>query len=276
MYSFEIPPCDIRKVYQLTGEDSLRYVLCRLLFEVSKSLDITRFGFHVVKKVVEEVTKAIKHNKYQELTGKPKVSRDGYTEKSEDYIILDRILGISLTNIIYWKTKEIKEREIQNKIIRIINPLMECQYSVGRNSVAQVLLDYLSIMEFDEKIIRIVEEVLKKKVKVWNEYYEEIEAAILIPVFSYLISCPVSDYIEVCKNIEKDNSWDEYIYMDDIANSEEMKKSENFKENIDTEKTNSSKDNMNTNKIRIPKGDMDNRTWYAYIHKSVFEATWRG
>ena len=32
MHSFEIPPCDIRKVYQLTGEDSLRYVLCRLQY----------------------------------------------------------------------------------------------------------------------------------------------------------------------------------------------------------------------------------------------------
>ena len=60
--------------------------------------------------------------------------------------------------------------------------------------------------------------------------------------------------------------------MDDIANSEEMTKAENSKENTDTE---SSKDYMNTNKIRIPKGDMNNRTWYAYIHKSVFEAIWR-
>ncbi len=244
----------------------------RKIFEVSKSLDITRFGFHEVKKIVDEVTKALKHNKYQEITENSEDSSGGYTEKSEDYILLDKILGISLTNIIYWKTKKIKEREMQDNIIRIINPLMKCQYSVGRNSVAQVLLEYLSIMEFDEKIIRILEEVLKKKVKVWNEYYEEIEAAILIPVFSYLVSCPVSDYIEVCKNIEKDNSWGEYIYMDDIANSEEMTKAENSKENTDTE---SSKDYMNTNKIRIPKGDMNNRTWYAYIHKSVFEAIWR-
>ena len=35
-------PCDIRKVYQLTGKDSLRYVLCRLHKIGNESMAIFR------------------------------------------------------------------------------------------------------------------------------------------------------------------------------------------------------------------------------------------
>ncbi len=247
----------------------------RKIFKCSKSTDITRFSFHKTRIIVEKVMKALRNTKRRRGAGNWEDNSCSYIEGKEDYILLDRILGISETNIIYWKTKEIKERIVQDCVIKIIKPLMRCQYSAGRNYVAQVLFNYLNIMEFDEKIIRIVEEILTKEVKVWNEYYEEIEAAILIPIFSYLINCPVSDYIEVCESIEEENSWSEYIYMDDIENSEEMKKAEDSKGNADIEKVENTTSDVNTDKIRIPKEYMNNRTWYAYLHKLIFEAIWR-
>lgn len=85
----------------------------------------------------------------------------------------------------------------------------------------------------------------------------------------------MSDYIEVCESIEEENSWSEYIYMDDIENSEEMKKAEDSKGNADIEKVENTTSGVNTDKIRIPKEYMNNRTWYAYLHKLIFEAIWR-
>lgn len=236
----------------------------------ASSLDITRFSFYNVKKIVDAVTQKLKEGEdYKEDS---EDYNKGYIEGAEDYILLDKILGISLTNIIYWKTKEIEKRELQDNIIEIVSSLAKCHFSTGRNSVAEVLFDYLEATDYNEYILQEVREILKKKIKIWNEYYEEVEAVILCPIFNYLKDHSENDLIELCKGKENDgkknnsiwgkDTWGEYIYMEEIAENSEMIK-------VRTVKGNEKED-----KIRIPKGNMDNRTWYAYIHKTVFDAIW--
>lgn len=254
------------------------------------SLDITRFSFYNVKKIIDAVTEALmtdkENNKNYDVS---------YIEGVEDYILLDEILGISLTNIVYWKTKEIKGREIQDDIIEIVPYLAKCRYSTGRDSVAQVLLDYLEMVDYNKNIIREVGKMLKKEVQVWNEYYEKVEAVVLCPIFRYLEECSENDLIKVCKDMEENNAWDEYIYMDEIVEDNKKKEDENTKNDENKEdiwdeyiymdeivEGDKKKEDENTednkkkkeDKIRIPKGDMNNRTWYAYIHKTVFDAIW--
>lgn len=237
----------------------------RKIFERNdQSLDITRFGFYNTRKIIEAVTKKLKEIEKERNIEDQEVRKvcDSryYTEGIEDYILLDKILGISLTNIIYWKTKEKKEREVQDLVITITKHLAKCQYSVGRNLVAQVLLDYLAATDYNKRIMEKVEKSLEKAVKVWNEFYEEVEAALLVPIFNYLKNCPISDYEELCESIEDESSWGNYIYMDEIADEEGGEEDKNWTaENI---------------KIRIPKGNMDRKTWYAYIHQTVFNAIW--
>ena len=260
------------------------------------SLDITRFSFYNVKKIVDAVTKELLTD--EESMNYKEDNKDydkGYIEGVEDYILLDEILGISLTNIIYWKTKEIKEREVQDNIIEIVPYLAKCLYSTGRDSVAQVLFDYLEAVNHNKDIIREVGEMLKKEVQVWNEYYEEVEAVVLCPIFRYLKGCSENELIEVCKGIEGKNAWNEYIYMDNIIEDNKKKENENAKkdenkedvwdeiiyideivEDDEKKEDENVEDNekMKEDKIRIPKGYMNNRTWYAYIHKAVFDAIW--
>lgn len=240
----------------------------RKIFVNSTSLDITRFSFYNVKKIVDAVTKTLTTEEKSLIYKKDNEDYNkGYIEGVEDYILLDKILGISLTNIIYWKTKGIDKREVQDNIIEIVFYLAKCYCSIGRNSVTEVLLDYLEATDYNENILREIREVLKRKIKMWNEYYEEAEAVILCPIFSYLKECSEKDLIEMCESKENDSIWDkgawgEYIYMEEIAKISEMIK-------VKIVKSNEKED-----KIRIPKGNMDNRTWYAYIHKTVFDAIW--
>lgn len=223
--------------------------------------DITRFSFYNVTKIVEAVTKELKKANGENYKEDDKDYNCGYIEGREDYLVLDEILGITLTNIIYWKTREIKDREIQENIIKVVSYLAKCHYSTGKNFVAQVLMDYLEAVDYNAEIIRRVGEFLKKEIKRWDEYYEEIEAVGLYSLFSYLKGCSESDLVEVCKDIKGDN-WSEYMYMEEIAKNEKMIR-------IDGEGK-----YKKEKKIRIPKGNMDNRTWYAYIHKTVFESIW--
>ena len=212
-----------------------------------QSFDITRFSFYNTKKIVNEVIEALIKKEIRED------KEIKYIEGMEDFILLDEILGVSVTNIIYWKTKEIKKREVQDNIIEIVPYLLKCNSLVGKNLVTQVLLDCLKAIKYNTTIVREVVKFLEKETDIWNQYYEEIEAVNLCTVFNYLIECPESDLIKVCKDIERENKWDKYIYMDEIIKDDEM---------------------MEDKKVRIPVGDMDNRTWYAYIHKTVFEAIW--
>ena len=260
------------------------------------SLDITRFSFYNVKKIVNAVTEALmttkKNMDYEEDNKDYDVS---YIEGVEDYILLDEILGISLTNIVYWKTKEIRGREIQDNIIEIVPYLAKCRYFTGRDSVTHVLLDYLETVDYNKNIIREVGKMLKKEVQVWNEYYEKVEAVVLCPIFRYLEECSENDLIKVCKDMEENNAWDEYIYMDEIVEDNKKKEDENAEDDENKEdiwdeyiymdeivEDNKKKEDENAednkkkkeDKIRIPKGDMNNRTWYAYIHKTVFNAIW--
>ncbi len=292
----------------------------RVLFDVHRyifvkpnerlqSVDITRFSFSNVKKIVDAVAEALKTNGASMGDKVDSKDDDSYIEGAEDYILLDEILGISLTNLIYWKTKEIEVREIQDNIITIVPYLAKCHYLDGRNLVARVLLDYLGVMDYNRNIIREIEEMLKKEINVWNEYYEEVEAVTLCAVFNYLKDLSENDLKEVCKGIEETSAWDEYSYMDEIAKDYKKKEDVNVEnndkkediwdvyidgdENIEeenVEEENAEEENVEEenvgeenvesdekkkeNKIRIPKGDMDNRTWYAYIHKTVFDAIW--
>lgn len=208
----------------------------------SPAEDITKFSFYNIKKIIREVIEPLEQTK----------NRGEYKEGAEDFLLLDRILGISLTNIIYWKTKEITDRDKQDEIIRTVCQLGKCNCLVERNLIAQVLLDYLKATEYNKGIMQTIARSFGKVIKAWNEYHEEIEAVVLCPVFKELEKCSVNDLIEVCEMIEDGKAWEEYIYLDEI-----------------------SADNMlDDSKVRIPKKAMDNRTWYAYIHKTVFEAIW--
>ena len=121
-----------------------------------------------------------------------------------------------------------------------------------RNLIAQVLLDYLKATEYNKDVMQKLAGSLGKDIKAWNEYHEEIEAVVLCSVFKGLEKCSVNDLMEACEMIEDGKAWDEYIYLDEIS--------------VD--------DMMDASKIRIPKKVMDNKTWYAYIHRAVFEAVW--
>ncbi len=220
-----------------------------------KSDIITKFSFYNVDKIVKEVIEAL-------VEKEKKTNNASYIEGMEDFSLLDEILGISLTNIIYMKTKAVTTREVQDRIIKVVARLAECHFVTGRNLVAQVLLDYLEAIDYNTDIVYEVEKSLKRKIKEWNEWYEEVEAVHLCTIFKYLLECPRSDLVEVCKDI-KGGNWSEYMYMEEIAKNENMIK-------VDGE----GKYKIEK-RIQIPKGTMNNRTWYAYIHKTVFEAIWR-
>lgn len=229
----------------------------RVLFDVHRKLfinfnnhkesnDITKFSFYNVNKIVKGVIEAL-------IEKEKKINNVNYIEGIEDFILLDEILGISLTNVIYMKTKEIMTREVQDRIIKVVACLAKCHFVTGRNLVAQVLLDYLKAIDYNTNIVCEVEKGLKRKIKEWNEYYEEVEAVHLCTIFKYLLKCPRHDLVKVCKDIEREKKWNEYVYMDEIIKDNNM---------------------VEDTKVRIPIKDMDNRTWYAYIHKTVFEAIW--
>ena len=221
-------------------------------YQSKQSSDITRFSFYNVKKIIEAITESLSEEK----------NSGDYKEGGEDFLLLDEILGISLTNIIYWKTKEIDRRELQDAIVEIVPYLAKCRCHTGKNSVAQVLLDYLRATDYNADVIQGVRSFLKKEVKVWNEYYEEVEAVKLCSFFNALKKFSVSDLIDLCKDMDNGDMWRKYIYMEEIAEDNDMIKVAKINEH------------EQENKIRIPKKNMDSRTWYAYIHKTVFEAIW--
>ena len=231
-----------------------------------KSDDITKFSFYNTDKIVREVTEVLQRGvrasvsmgtgEDKEGIGHDDIDENGdYIEGEEDYILLDRILGISLTNIVYWKTRNVKGREIQDRIIRIVRAVAKCHYVIGRNLVMQVLLDYLQAAKYESVIINKIESFLVKNIKVWNEYYKEIEAVHICPLFGSFLKEKYSldDYNKECKAQKGNMAWEKYMYMDEIK---------------------ADKDMLECKKVRIPKKEMDSRTWYAYIHKCVFEAIW--
>ena len=270
MYKKEDEDDEVIFPFEIENEEITEYCkkMQRVLFGVHRKIfinsrknkvnsDITRFSFYNVNKIVKAVIDDLKEENSENNKGENKV----YVEGIEDYIVLDEILGITLTNIIYWKTRKITEREKQDNIIEVVSYLAKCRCSIGKNFVAQVLMDYFEAVDYNSKIIQEIGVFLKKEIRRWDEYYEEIEAVGLCSLFNFLKGCSDSELIEVCKDIQKDY-WTEYMYMREIAENEDMMKVDDKGKYKKEEK------------IRIPKGSMDNRTWYAYIHKTVFESIW--
>lgn len=203
--------------------------------------DITRYGYEILVNIINEI----------------KEDDEKYTLKN--MIILDELLGITLTNVIFNYVSDCESEKL-NAIYDIAEILGEINSVDARNWLADVVFGYLFHSRFDKRILKYVSSVLLENVDAINSYLSDLESVLIWDfcnrrlVGSYASEC----FEEVYNYCGK--SWNEEIYLKTI------------------EIANVKPDIVNTKKrqrIAVTRHKESYKERYAAIHCHVMRGIWK-
>ena len=91
----------------------------------------------------------------------------------ENYLLLEEILGISMTNTVFWITKE-ADRVCKERIFRIAGIIARLKNRYARIVVSELVLTLLMAIDFEKNICSSVEVFLIEMVDNYNNCYDEM------------------------------------------------------------------------------------------------------
>lgn len=166
-YKFPILPINGYATYPQFGRElqnalyvTKRYSIFKDINKSTLETDITRYGFQMIDGIVQEL------NSLQKV------------EKIEDYILLDEILGVSLTNCIYHMCRNAKANAWDG-ILKMTTVLAQIQSLYFRNIIAKQVFIYLRSVEYNERLMNDVMEMLKNIIPTINNYIDDVLYMIL-------------------------------------------------------------------------------------------------
>lgn len=138
------------------------------LFEKSEMGDrIERYSFDKEEKICTEIYKKIIENEEKEIEEKAAVK-----SKIENYLLLDKTLGLTLTNCIFLYVKEM-DWQTMNRIVPVIRMLARLRCIYMRNDIANVVFEYIKWSGYDNGYILKIQNFLETFVEQVNEFYLE-------------------------------------------------------------------------------------------------------
>ena len=199
--------------------------------KVGKRLDV--HGYWKLKKCEEELKKEV-----------------GESNNFDNYLLLEEILGISITNSVFWITRKI-DKESKEKIFRIAGILARLKNRYARMAMTELVMNLLIVADFEEKVCNIIADFIIKFVENFNECYDKI--------VTYYIG---KDYFD--KKISTK------VLMEDI---EEMKKDANIQ--IEDKYQKRIARIVKKREIRVTKGMKSDEEYYAQLHIEIMRSIWR-
>lgn len=199
--------------------------------KVGKRLDV--HGYWKLKKCEEELKKEV-----------------GESNNFDNYLLLEEILGISITNSVFWITRKIN-KESKEKIFRIAGILARLKNRYARMAMTELVMNLLVVADFEEKVCNIIADFIIKFVENFNECYDKI--------VTYYIG---KDYFD--KKISTK------VLMEDI---EEMKKDANIQ--IEDKYQKRIARIVKKREIRVTKGMKSDEEYYAQLHIEIMRSIWR-
>lgn len=174
----------------------------------------------------------------------------GESNNFDNYLLLEEILGISITNSVFWITRKIN-KESKEKIFRIAGILARLRNRYARMAMTELVMNLLVVADFEEKVCNIIADFIIKFVENFNECYDKI--------VTYYIG---KDYFD--KKISTK------VLMEDI---EEMKKDANIQ--IEDKYQKRIARIVKKREIRVTKGMKSDEEYYAQLHIEIMRSIWR-
>ena len=167
----------------------------------------------------------------------------------ENYLLLEEILGISMTNTVFWITKE-ADRVCKERIFRIAGIIARLKNRYARIVVSELVLTLLMAIDFEKNICSSVEVFLIEMVDNYNNCYDEM--------CLYIIG---GMYADTNLSVE--------MFMEDI----ELTRGNIIStEDIYDEKISQI---LSNKEIRATKGVKSNEEYYAQLHIEIMRSIWR-
>ena len=199
--------------------------------------DITRYGFWITRSIVERVERCV----YIKEQG----------TNIEELILLDNILGVSLTNIFFCYNKK-APKEKWNSIIDISKKVACIKSGVGRNLLGEMISVYMMATEYDGQVIDSIKLFLEDSVSSFNHCFEDLERLCFINDYSNLE--------EVLSFLEKQLLKSGYLVCKEKGVRYRFAKMKKITEILKDKK-----------RIKVSKIKRNNYELYALIHRAVLQ-----
>ena len=133
-----------------------------------KGEDITRYGFGITQSIIGSIEKALKV--------------EVKDNDIEELLLIDKVMGVSLTNIIFWYTKS-APKEKWDGIINLSKKVACIKSNVISNLIGQIACVYMLATKFDNEVIDEINSFLDCNVYNFNLCFEDLERIKLVSIY---------------------------------------------------------------------------------------------
>lgn len=130
-----------------------------------KGNDITRYGFKITQSIIDSVEKELKEEAKSSII--------------EELLLIDKVMGVSLTNIFFWYTKS-APKEKWDSIIKLSKKVSYIKNIVIGNLIGEMVCVYMLATKFDNEIMNQIDSFLDSNVYCFNKYFNDLERINLV------------------------------------------------------------------------------------------------
>lgn len=130
--------------------------------------DITRYGFGITQSIIEYIEQSIYINEQE--------------NNLEELLLIDVILGVSLTNNLFWYVKS-ASKEKWESIMKVTKTLALIKSVEGRNLIGRMIGMYMLASKFDNQVIGELCSFLESRVSSFNQCFEDLKQINIISTY---------------------------------------------------------------------------------------------
>lgn len=198
------------------------------------SLDISRYGIRKTESIISSIEQSIENN-------------------IEELLIIDKVMGISLTNIIFWNTKDV-DKEKWDDIIEISKQLACMKSNVVGKLVGEMACVYMRGTNYDDMIMNKLKSFIDNNMTIINSCFDDLKRIFLISIYDK------KEKDNLLSLLEELSQRTGYLTCD-----AETKKYRFFKMNMISDILDGGE------RIRINKKKVNTHELYALIHRAVIQ-----
>ena len=202
-------------------------------------LDVTRYGIRKTESIIDLIERSLDEKEED--------------KKIEELLVMDKIMGISLTNTMFWNTKD-ADKDKWNDIVEISKKLGCMDSIVVSKLLGDIICVYMQATNYDVEIINELKRFFDSNMECFNLCFNDLKRIFLISTYDEKeqenISFLLEDLLSRTGHLISEGKTPKYRFykMDEI--SDFLK---------------------GDNRIRISKRKVNMHELYACIHRAVIQ-----